>query len=341
MRSELAHGAIALLATVFAAASFGPGSARAACLVAAPSDETVTQLLADNDGIGGTGIAGGDDGIGGTGLDDSGGIGGSGLTDPIDGIGGTGIQGMDNRALHDVRAAGDGAGALSALEGMVTQIEGPCVRGEHLVFDEGTMIEDGGVMRPASALRVGQMLRVELAPAHGSSLVLRATTRPLLEGPMTTVDVEARIVEVMGEAFRVGEDVLIEAYPEGEALELEDLEPGDVISVHGVRAAGGSVVPSWLGRSGAPRSASVRGIALPVSGERWRVGAVHVAAVEGPKPERGAWTELVGEWDAASGSLVHAQMASEARQEAVRAGRKEPDSVVHLHLGRTIPTSTR
>jgi len=317
------------------------------------------------DGIGGTGLVDATDGIGGTGLEpDADGIGGTGLRASAEGIGGTGLTGsgddeadllglpgMSDESLAHVRATGDvidlGLLAPESQLARIVAVDSACVAGAGLTLHPQARVEEGLEALDAAALRAGQIVWIEATPAPGGAVATRVALRPIVEGPVAAVDLAAGRIEVMGEVIELAPDAVVESEADRRGIGLHAIGLGDTIVVHGVRGSEGRIRASYVGLRARSPFARIHGIVAPdpagSPGQSLRVGAVRVLTPPGGVAPVGHWVEVLGRWDAGSKALVDARVVGLAAAHAVEEGSipKESRSGSRLHLGQTVPVSTR
>ncbi len=190
-------GAVSVMLSLPAAADDGCGKSLAE-IVAMVEVAPEQRASPGGDGIGGTGVRGGEDGIGGTGRWGS------------DGLGGTGFFGT------------------------ITAFGSICVNGTRLDVDDGTTVTTEGRPGSADALRVGQTV---WAVARSKSGRLRAETVSVLyaaEGEVQRVDPGRRRFRVGGRWIRLLDSALLIDQRSGMQLDTRSLRVGESVAVSGL-----------------------------------------------------------------------------------------------------------
>jgi hypothetical protein len=225
---------------------------------------------------------------------------------------------------------------------------GACSSGLQIEFDERTVIEESGEPVFPDVLRIGHVISVDVEQLDTTRHALGVSLRPVIEGPVTGIDAEAGLLEVMGETVEVGASVMIEDEGQGTTITLESIEEGDSVVVHGRRTADGAVLATYLGLRARSDLASVRGVVEPMDGSAegivLRIGRVRVATICGAEAPAGHWVQATGRWDVASASLADARLveAPAGRSPAAELdSHPERKPGVRLHLDQWAPNPTR
>lgn len=221
-----------LLLALFAAAA--AGSAFAAC----------------EGGIGGTGVRA-EGGTGGTGID--GGAGGTGMR-ADGGIGGTGA-----RAEADLR-----------IFGVITGFGSICVNGVEVHYSDATPVLVDGQPSSASALAIGQTVLVHAADAGNAQAQARSIrVAEAAVGPLTTVDAQAGVFHVGGQAVRL--DPATQFGP-GLGPDLaRTASVGETLRVSGLRTASGAIAATRVERAPAGAATGTAPTAADFAGGRFVV----------------------------------------------------------------------
>lgn len=226
----------------------------------------------------------GDGGIGGTGAPiaaQAGGGDGS-HPEPVGGIGGTGI-------LAKLEP-----GQPGRVVGTITRFGSVCVNGLKIVFEADTPAVRDGQAMPAADLKVGQMVRVEVA-RDGASL--RASSIALLSslvGTVTARDDAAREFRVMGQPVRLGRNTWIGV--SGTAVPAV----GTRVRVSGLFDPAGILSASRLDGASADEPDAIMARVREIDGRYLAVGEVPVELVSGEPgnpPAPGEEVAVAGRWN--------------------------------------------
>lgn len=119
--------------------------------------------------------------------------------DPVGGMGGSGIS------------AALGEGEEAVVLGTITRFGSVCVNGEHVRFAPDVPIEVDGVPDDARALRLGQVVRLQVRRgAEGAPVARRIDVLNAVAGPVTARDEATGRFTVMGRQVLLGPDTMID-----------------------------------------------------------------------------------------------------------------------------------
>ena len=181
------------------------------------------------------------------------GIGGSGRGDDS-GIGGTGIYGV------------------------ITDAEQLCVNGLRVHFDEHVPITVNGRAARDDELALGQVVWVTGDSIEGRLQAGAISVVSAVVGPIAEVSAEARRIEILREVVWVPPHAHVIDFGGRRLDSLEDLAPGEVLDVFGLRRADGLIVASRVERRLAVASALSP---APRLAELLHVAPVRTVYVEG------------------------------------------------------------
>jgi hypothetical protein len=225
MKRDKAHNAILLPALLLIGAIVFSASSVAAnpCTTAdGYLDTAIGNMDPSNDsppskGIGGTGRSGDQDDKG---------IGGTGAVSHNNGIGGTG------------QIASQGNGNLIYVRGTIHAFGSVCVNGIEIEYTADTPVAtDAKQKLAASSLRVGQVVDIiaEKNVGNGMPKAKNIEVRFPLQGPVTKINPDGRLINVMGKSVR------LTGPQAGKSIKL-----GDSIRVSGLQSSGGQIMATFI-----------------------------------------------------------------------------------------------
>jgi len=169
-------------------------------------------------GIGGTGRSGDED--------EEKGIGGTGAVDHNNGIGGTG------------QIASQGDSKLIYVTGTIHAFGSVCVNGVEIEYEADTPVStDTNQKLAASSLKVGQVVDIiaEKKTGQGMPRAKKIGVRFPLQGPVTKISRDRRVISVMGKPVRLTGPMA------GKSIRL-----GESVRVSGLQNAGGQVMATFI-----------------------------------------------------------------------------------------------
>ncbi|MCB2018191.1 MAG: hypothetical protein KDF54_11900, partial [Hydrogenophaga sp.] len=254
-------------------ASLTPGAA--AC-----SRASLTNPLAQSEGLGGTGIrlavSPDPGGIGGTGQQArslSNGLGGTGITTAGtregSGLGGTGISsegsGLGGTGVVADKDAGGGLGG-TGIVGVITGFASICVNGVEVSFDPGMPVDRDGTASSVTDLAVGQVVALRTVGQGDQLQAQRIVVLDAAVGPLTAMEASTARFSVMGQ-----EAIALER------SDLEGLSVGDWVRVSGLRLADGQIRASRV-QATEKGTAQVTGPLIATAAGGLRIGMTPVNA---------------------------------------------------------------
>lgn len=190
------------------------------------------------------------------------------LTMVLPGCGGVDSGGTGQTADRPTTASGRVAGFGSVI-----------VNGIRFDDSQATVVDDDGVTRPSTDLRLGMVVEVQgrLRGASGQGAASRIQFGHEIAGPVESVDgVGSRLV-VLGQTVRVDVDTLFEGYAGG----LADVLAGQLVAVHGFYdSSAGSYTATRIERRTSLAQYTLRGRISGLQGPPVRTFSIGAALID-------------------------------------------------------------
>lgn len=200
------------------------------------------------------------------GVANEGGIGGTGML-AKGGIGGTGIVGT------------------------ITGFASVCINGLEVDYENATQVSSNGEAASIHQLAIGQVIAIDAADGTNRLQAHRIDILNAVEGPVTTIRTEARLIEVMGQKIRLNDATQLEG-----ANTNQKITVGMKLKVSGYRNSSNEIVASRIEAAPDMKSSSIIGVVERGSDGQYRIAGIPVKT-DGSSLVTGSELLAKGAWD--------------------------------------------
>ncbi len=235
--------------------------------------------------------------------DDPGGMGGTGMSAPAPSGGGGDAVGA-TQALRTGHAETDPGGiggtGLQAgkgdvgIVGVITGFASICANGMEIHYEHRTPIQTDRLSR--RSLAIGQVVAVEASGVGSEVNARRIIVLHEISGPITSLDADARRIEVMGRVVDLGR---INSFQDDSAtgLPVTALKAGDFVRVSGWRRVDSGVEASHLMREESGTASVMGPLLRHAASNAFSVSGVPVELPTGSRVGEGQEVRVNGRWD--------------------------------------------
>ncbi|GAB1235608.1 hypothetical protein UT5_20030 [Ferrigenium sp. UT5] len=212
------------------------------------------------------------------------------------GIGGTGMPLINNQVAGEGGIGGTGAQANggiggTGIVGTITGFASVCINGLEVDFDDATQVSSNGNAAGIRNLAVGQVIAIDAVDGPKRLLAHKIDILNAVEGPVTSINPSAGLVEVIGQKIRLSDATLL-----GGIAAVQEISVGMPLKVSGYRNADNEIIATRIEIAHGKADASIVGMVARDSSGHFVVSGTPVQAKESMLVA-GAEVLLKGKWD--------------------------------------------